>query len=153
MEGKTILCAIDFSESSIQALRWTLKEAKLIDARVTILFCYRLISDQSKSVLDLKRLIELDANQKFRKIEAEIVHGNGPAYQFITEVGFFSSRIASLIENTPVCMVVIGNSIIEFFNDNHNPSFETFLMTSLIPVVILPEGTQVNKKLESKISA
>ena len=65
MNKKTILCAIDFSESSIQALKWTMQMAQLAQAQVTVLFCYRLIAaEDDAGTLYLKKKIENDALPK-----------------------------------------------------------------------------------------
>jgi len=42
------------------------------------------------------------------------------------------------IRKSPVNLLVIGNSIIEDFNEYKSLSFEQFLKTSKIPTVIVP---------------
>ena len=151
LKAKTILCAIDFSKSSLNALQWSLREGKLIHAHVTILFCYRLIPGQPGTLTDIKKKIEQEANLKFQKIETEVIKGDSPAYQFLTEVGFFSSRIASIVDNLPVCMVVMGSSIVKNFNDDHHPAFEEFLYKATVPVVVVPGGHEEVVRLESPV--
>lgn len=141
--NKTILCAIDFSESSLQALRWTMKLAQLTQAQVTVLFCYRLIAAvDDAETLYLKKNMENDALKKFKEIEKKLVNGKPVSYQFVTEVGFFPFRIEMFIRKSPVNLLVLGNSIIENFNEYKNLSFEQFLKSSKIPVVIVPEGVK-----------
>lgn len=143
MNKKTILCAIDFSESSVQAFKWTMKMAHLTQAQVTVLFCYRLITaEDDAETLYLKKKIENDALKKFNEIEKKIVNGQAVPYQFITEVGFFPFRIEMFIRKSPVNLLVLGNSIVENFNEYKNLSFEQFLKNSSVPVVIVPEESK-----------
>ena len=141
MNKKTILCAIDFSESSLQALKWTLKLAQLTHAQITVLFCYRLIaSGDDKETLDLKRNMENEALKKFNEIEKRVIKDQTISYKFVTEVGFFSYRIEMFIRKSPVALLVLGNSIIQNFNEYKNLSFDQFIRTSKIPVVIVPNA-------------
>ena len=141
------MCAIDFSPSSLNALHWALREGKLINAHVTILFCYRLIPGHSSLLPDIKRSIEQEANQRFQKIETDLIKADSPAYEFITEVGFYSARIASVVESLSVCMVVMGNTIVDSFNDDHYPAFEEFLLKSIVPVIVVPAGYQDDRQM------
>ena len=141
MNNTTILCAIDFSESSLQALKWTLKMARLTRATVTVLFCYRLIAiGDDEETLDLKKNMENEALKKFNEIEKKLMKGQAVSYQFVTEVGFFPFRIEMFIRKSPVGLLVMGNSIIQNFDEYKNLSFEQFLKNSNVPVVIVPES-------------
>lgn len=143
MDNKTILCAIDFSESSIQALKWTLKMAQLTGSQVTVLFCYRLIAAaDNEETLKLKKNMEHEALIKFNEIEKKIINGHAVSYQFVAEVGFFSFRIEMFMRKSPVDLLVMGNSIIQNFNEYKNLSFEQFIERSKVPVVIVPEETK-----------
>ncbi len=142
MAKKTILCAIDFSESSLHALKWALTLAQLSQAQVVILFCYRLITEEDDGEsLNMKRDMETKALEQFHEIEKKLVDVPSVPYQFVTEIGFFSSRIEMFIRKSPVSMLVMGNSVISNFNEYKNLSFDQFLLKTKIPVVIVPEGT------------
>ncbi len=143
MNKKTILCAIDFSESSLQALAWTMKLAQLTQAQVTALFCYRLIAaGDDEETLDLKKNMEMQALKKFKEIEEKLIGGKTVTYQFLTEVGFFPFRIEMFMRKSPVNLLVLGNSIIDNFNEYKKLSFEQFLKSSKVPIVIVPEETK-----------
>ena len=43
------------------------------------------------------------------------------------------------MRKSPVDLLVMGNSIIQNFNEYKNLSFEQFIETSKVPVVIVPE--------------
>ena len=141
MVRKTILCAVDFSESSLHALRWTMAEAQLHKTQVIFLFCYRLIAtgDEVES-LNMKHDIETKALEQFHKTEIEFISKATVPYQFIMEVGFFSSRIEMFVRKSPVSLLVLGSSIIENFNEYKNLSFDQFIRTSKVPVVIVPDA-------------
>ena len=143
MNDKTILCAIDFSDSSLQALKWTVDIAQLTSWPITVLFCYRLIATEgNKETLDLKKDIESDAIKRFGEIERKLINGHAISYQFVAEVGFYSSRIETFIRKGSVGLLVMGNSIIKNFDEYKNLSFEQFLKNTKVPVVIVPEGAK-----------
>ena len=140
MNKKNILCAIDFSESSLQALQWTMGMAQLTKSQVTVLFCYRLISQQGdEEIAYLKRKTEADALKRFKALEKESTGWKPVPYEFVTEVGFFPSRIELALRKNPANLLVLGNSIIADFNEYKNLTFEQFLMTAKVPVVVVPE--------------
>ncbi len=139
MAKKTILCAIDFSESSLHALKWAMTLAQLSQAEVVVLFCYRLIAeDTTMELLNIKRDMEAKALQQFQEIEKELADVSAVPYQFVTEIGFFSSRIEMFISKRPVSMLVMGNSVMSNFNEYKNLSFDQFLLKTKIPVVVVP---------------
>jgi nucleotide-binding universal stress UspA family protein len=140
MSKRTILCAIDFSESSLSALRWAFKLAQLTQAQVTILFCYRLISigDELESSI-MKRDMEEKALNQFHEIEKKLTDVMPVPYEFVTEIGFFSSRIEMFIRKDSVSVLVLGNSVTSNFNEYKNMSFDQFIMKTKVPVVIVPE--------------
>ena len=136
---KTILCAIDFSESSLHTLKYTMSMAQLYHAQVTVLYCYRLISaDKEGESLYMKRDMEAKSLEQFKEIEKKLTHTGKGSYVFVSEVGFFPSRIESFIRKTPVSLLVMGNSIVENFNEYKSLSFDEFLRETKVPVVIVP---------------
>ncbi len=135
----SILCVIDFSESSLKALKWTVHLAGKSNARVTVLFCYRLITSiDDHETLDLKRNMEAEASMKFHALEKDLIKENSFSWDFVTEIGFFPFRIEMFLQKKPVGLIVMGNSIIENFNDYKRMSFDQFLKNVKIPVVVVP---------------
>lgn len=141
MAKKTILCAVDFSESSLHALKWTMGMAQLYKAEVTFLFCYRLItvSDEGE-LLNMKRDMEAEALSRFHQIEAKCIRATTVPYHFVMEIGFFSSRIELFTRRSRVSLLVLGTSMIKDFDEYKNLSFDKFLSAAKIPVIIAPEG-------------
>jgi len=140
MTRKTILCAFDFSESSIKALRWAMEEAQMQQAEVIFLFCYRLIAPSDEGIsMNMKSQMEAKALVQFQEIETKFIGRTSITYQFVTEVGFFPSRIELFIRKSPVSLLVMGSSIIEDFNEYKNITFDQFLLSSQVPVVVVAE--------------
>src|SRR5688572_10316954 len=66
----TILCAIDFSESSIQAFQYAVRLANTTNSKLAILFSYRLIqTGQPEGVLGFKKKMDFEATQKYQELE------------------------------------------------------------------------------------
>jgi len=115
--------------------------AEMYKAQVTFLYCYRLITtNDDGELLNIKRDMEASASSKFHEIESKFKMPATVTYQFISEVGFFSSRIEQFIRKTPVELVVIGNSVVDNFNEFRDQSFDQFLSTMQVPIVIAPKG-------------
>ncbi len=141
MNRKTILCAIDFSESSLQTLKWALAIGQQTQAHVTILFCYRLITENNDGeMIDLKKNMENEALKKFNQIEKKLKKTELGSFQFITEVGFFPHRIEMYIRKSPVSLLVMENSIVQNFEEYKKLSFDEFLKNSGVPVLIVPSS-------------
>ena len=141
MNRKIVLCAIDFSKSSLQTLKWALTIGQQTQAHVTVLFCYRLIADEGDGdLLDLKKNMEIEALKKFNEIEMKLKKADLGSYQFITEVGFFPHRIEMFIRKSPVSLLVMENSIFQNFDEYKKLSFDEFLKNSGVPVLIVPSS-------------
>jgi hypothetical protein len=82
--------------------------------------------------------ILLKALERFHEIENKLGDTPTVSYQFVTEVGFFPFRIEMFIRKSTVNLLVMGNSVIENFNEYKNVSFDQFLLKTKIPVVIVP---------------
>lgn len=114
--------------------------ARFYQAQVTILFCYRLIAANDEGDLqNMKRDIETKALKQFHEIEKKLGDTPTVSYQFVTEVGFFPFRIEMFIRKSTVNLLVMGNSVIENFNEYKSVSFDQFLLKTKIPVVVVPE--------------
>lgn len=139
MLKKEILCAVDFSEPSMDALKWSIELARKDHATITIMYCYRLIASfDDEQMRDLKKNIELEAKRKFQKFETAYLHGLDVQYSFITEVGFYHFRIEMFLRHNPVALVVIGSSIAQNFDENKHLGFGQFLKNAKVPVVVVP---------------
>ena len=141
MKKNDILCAVDFSESSIDAMNWAIDLAKKTQAKLTVMYCYRLIpttGGNDEASTSLKRNIEEEATRKFREFEAQHLSDHAVNYRFIAEVGFYHFRIEMFLQSNPVGLLVIGGSIVDNFDEYKNLGFEKFISGSKVPILIVP---------------
>jgi nucleotide-binding universal stress UspA family protein len=128
-----ILCTIDFTESSKEALKLSLKMARELQAKLTILFTYRLIKYNGEAVA-MKKEIERTAAEKFEVLEKELLKDAGVDYEFTTEVGFVDDRIEHHAREHKIGFLVMGQSMRTKTRDTFNG-----LVSQLqIPLVIVP---------------
>ncbi len=141
MEGR-ILCPIDFSESSIDALRCALEIARKERLGVVVLYSYRLIqTDQDEEIIEFKNKTEAAAKEKFSAFEHLFQNGVTTDHEFVVEIGFFSDCISRQIRTKPITKIVIDNKMRPLLNDSHLNQ-EPFLRSLPIPVVVVGEPGQ-----------
>jgi nucleotide-binding universal stress UspA family protein len=105
----SVLVLTDFADASKEALRWAGHLASHHQAKLRVLYPYRLTHLGNKDDLfQTKRNIETEAKTTFTKL-AEGVFGEGlPAYDFRAEVGFINDRVHSYTRKAEVLVVVIS---------------------------------------------
>ena len=141
MEGR-ILCPIDFSESSIKALKCALEIARNEHLGIIVLYSYRLIqTDQGEEILDFKNKKEALAKERFSAIEHLFENGPNIHYEFVIEIGFFSDCIVRQIRTAPVTKIVIDNEMRPLLNDKHL-NREPFLLSLSVPVIVVGGSDQ-----------
>jgi hypothetical protein len=137
-----VLCAIDFSESSIQALRWANKLAAGTGAALAVQYSYRLIQQgNARDVLSFKRKTEEESKSKFSEIERTLFNGNGASKSFITEIGFYSDNIENFIRKNPSTVVVLGEDLAESIYDHKGETLVDFLKGLHVPLVVVPNNS------------
>ena len=134
-----ILCAIDFSESSIHSLRWASKLTVCTGAHLAVLFSYRLIQTGKVSdLLSFKRKTEEDAKQKYLALRESVTDGNDAPQSFITEIGFYSDNIENFIRKNPSTMVVLSECMANEIYDHKGQTLISFLKQLKVPLLIVP---------------
>jgi hypothetical protein len=134
-----VLCAIDFSESSIQALRWANKLAAGTGASLAVQYSYRLIQQGDvPDVLSFKRKTEAESKVKFSEIEKTVFNGNGAQKSFITEIGFYSDNIENFIRKNPSTVVVLSEDLAESIYDHKGETLIDFLKGLHVPLLVVP---------------
>ncbi len=131
---KAIICTIDFTESSKDALKWAVRLAALHKTHLKILFTYRLLNAHNGELAELKKKIEENAMKNFSALESEILKGRGVSYDFNVEVGFISNRIAEYVKNNGVSLLVMGKEM----NGTDRESFDELVENIQVPLVIVP---------------
>jgi hypothetical protein len=133
-ERKTILCSIDFSESSVQAIEWSLTLAQCMRAHLSIRYAYRLVQSRSGDVFHLKRSIEDEARKKFLHIEHDHLIGKGVAYDFEIEVGFVSNLIGAHAKKNKLNMIIMDKHV----NTHSGETFEELMNSLRVPMLLIP---------------
>lgn len=131
---KRIVCTIDFTESSKDALRWAVSLALQHKTHLTILFTYRLLNSRNGEVMDLRKTIEENARRNFSAVENELVKGKGVSYDFRIEVGFVSNRVADYVKKEGVSFLVMGKEM----NSTNKESFDELAENIQVPLLIVP---------------
>lgn len=131
---KGILCSVDFSESSKDALKWSLSLARLLNTSITVLFTYRLLKSVDGEATEIRKKIEDNARKNFAILEEEILIKGGVPYVFRVEVGFVSNRVADYVKRDTVSLLVMGKEM----NTTNNESFDELAGSIQVPLVIVP---------------
>lgn len=128
-----ILCTIDLTDSSKEALKWSVRLAKDLKSPLTILYTYRLFKQNGQGAA-LKKIMEEEAAKKFAALENEFLKEAGITYHFKTEVGFVDDRIEEHTRTNKVSFLVMGNDVRKTISD----SFDALVSEVQIPLVIIP---------------
>jgi hypothetical protein len=140
---KGILCTIDFSESSKEALQWAVSMAKELNLHLTVLFAYRLVNNTISEGVEMKNQIEKDAHALFLELENNVLKSSGISYDFKTEVGFISNRVKDHVKKNGLSFWVIGNHM----NQSTRESFDELALNIQVPLVIVPQSKNLKKTL------
>lgn len=132
--ANTILCTIDFSQSSRQAVHWAATMAQQLKVHLTILYTYRLIHVPAGEVLQLKRKVEDEARRQFETLEKELLAGKGISYDFKIEIGFVSDRIEDHAKKNELNFLVIDKNI----STNSKDTFDELLEHIHVPTLVVP---------------
>ena len=132
--SKSILCAIDFSESSLNALKWAAEFSSRFNSHLTVLYPYRLLQTNKEDVVELKKNnVEL-ATRKFESLENEYLNGKVTSIEFSPEVGFLTDRIEDHLRKNSILMMVIGKNM----NSASQENLDDLINHVKIPVVVIP---------------
>jgi nucleotide-binding universal stress UspA family protein len=139
-----ILCAIDFSESSIHALRWANKIALGTGAHLSVLYSYRLIqTGKVADILSFKRRMEEENRRRFAEIEQTALEGQATLRSFILEIGFYSDNIENFVRKNPSTLVVLSEELANAIYDHKGQTLLHFLKTLNVPLLIVPGFTDI----------
>ncbi|HTH57224.1 MAG TPA: universal stress protein [Cyclobacteriaceae bacterium] len=131
---KGILCVVDFSESSKEALRWAIQLAQELNSHLTVLYTYRFLPPYEGEALDMKRKIEDEASKKFADLEKEMLLNRGISYTVKTEVGFIADRAKEHAKKNTADLLVVGNKMSSVYKQ----SIDELVAHIHMPVVIVP---------------
>jgi len=130
----SILCTVDFSRSSREALLWAVHLARQLNAHVRILYTYRLIQYRAGEALQLKLEIEESALQQYKLLENEILAGSGISYDFKVEIGFIADRVEDYCRKNPLNFLVTNKNI----HSGGRESFDELVEHIKVPLLVVP---------------
>lgn len=130
---KGILCAVDFSASSKEALRWAIELARVLNRHLTVIYIYRLLASNGEAIL-AKRKIEEEAAANFSKFEKELLLNQGVSYDFKTEIGFVADRAKDHVKKSGADLLVVGKKM----SSTNKQSFDELVAELQMPLVIVP---------------
>jgi nucleotide-binding universal stress UspA family protein len=131
---RSILCATDFSDSSKQAIAWTVSMARQIGAKIIILHTYRLLRSLNGEAVKLKKKMEEEARKNFEVVEKEFLINQGISYDFKTEVGFVIDRVEDYAKNGSIRFLVMDKNM----STSNKEMFNDLLEHLKVPLVIVP---------------
>jgi nucleotide-binding universal stress UspA family protein len=131
---KGILCTIDYSEASRQALKWAVQFSKTQGSDLTILYTYRLTKNMTGEVVVWKKKMEEEALQKFAAFENECLKTAGIKYDFKIEVGFVADRIEDHTQKSEISFLVMDKNMCSQSKD----TFDDLMEHMSVPLVIIP---------------
>lgn len=132
-----ILCLIDFSEASRQALQWAATEARKQNTRLTILYPYRLNQLQAKNdVVGIRQGMAAEAISNFQQLAKEALSDAQVNYEFTPEIGFMSDRIFAHSHKKEFAMMVISKHMAVNNKDNMMELIDLLKY----PLVIVPQS-------------
>lgn len=138
---KVILCAFDFSDASDSVIKMALEVAAQKKLSLVVLHAYRLLQPESSAITDYRNSMEERARTDFDGIVKKLEINADVPYEFHSEIGFLSDRIEAFLKKNPVDTIVVGQNLAYPTNEQKEVSFENFLDTLKIPVVVVPKGS------------
>jgi nucleotide-binding universal stress UspA family protein len=129
-----ILCTTDFSEASKRALVWAVNFSKEEGSDLTILYTYRLTKNVAEELVQWKKKVEEEANNKFTAFEKEFLKNIGIKYEFKVEIGFVTDRIEEHARKNHLRFIVIDRTMCT----RNKETFEDLIENISVPMVIIP---------------
>src|SRR5690606_31809515 len=141
---KTILCPIDFSDSSILALKYAIQLAQEEQSGVTVLYSFRLIQQEENQEIHLfKKSMEEEARKRFSQLEEFFTLHDKVPHNFFIEIGFMEDNIAGHLRKNSVSKVVVDRDMCQA-GEAKNGIPKKFLESLNVPVIMVPEQARIS---------
>ena len=133
---RSILCVVDFSDPSLQELKWAIPEAQRHRFHISVLHPYRLNQHRKKEhVVQSKKDMDRVAVSAFERLAEGLLREHKVSFDFRSEVGFILDRIQEYASKNKVAMLVMGKKMVL---DNAD-SLQELIESINVPIVIVPE--------------
>jgi nucleotide-binding universal stress UspA family protein len=129
-----ILCAVDFTDSSKEALKWSVALARDLKAHLTVLHTYRLLQTQNGEAVAMKMKTETEAIKNLMALEKELLKGQDITYDLKSEIGFIADRIKEHAKKNKLRLLVIGKHVTTANIESLNEAIEEIG----VPLAIVP---------------
>jgi len=133
-EKNKILCLMDFSLASNEALNWAINITQKLRAHLCIMFVYRMIPSRSGELLDWKKNIEEETLQRFSMLEKQNLSKSGVPFEFKIEIGFINDRVRDYARKNDLLFVVMDRKA----NINNTESIDELLTFLHVPLLLFP---------------
>ncbi|MBL7843535.1 MAG: universal stress protein [Cyclobacteriaceae bacterium] len=140
---KAILCALDFTKASGEALKEAIRLANEKKTHLIVLYTYRLLYTNGLSLAEYRKQVEAKAREEFELLLSNQQVNQKLPIEFIIEIGFLSDRIESYVAKNKVECLVMCEKLAQTMNENLGISLEHFTASLKIPVVIIPESLEI----------
>jgi hypothetical protein len=128
-KATSILCIVDFSQSSERALSWAICLAKQINAHLIILHAFRLLLQEGNPVQLAKAQSE-KAFINFHIIEKRFFQSCQITYEFKAEIGFIVDRIEAHSSDRTIDLLVVDKK-------QESGVFDEIFQRVKIPIAII----------------
>ena len=136
MAPSSILCIIDFSESSKEVLKWAICISEKLNVHLTILHPYRLNQlDKKEDMVGVKKKLELDAAKNFEQLSRGIFKNTKEPVDFRAEVGFIQDRVQDYARRNNILFFVIGFNLV----DGNTEMLKEIVNETEVPLVVIPQ--------------
>ena len=138
--SSSILCVIDLSDSSLQAVQWAIPLALKEGMHISVLHPYRLNQLKKKQdAVQSKNEIDREASDKFRKVAEGLLKSNNISFDFRSEVGFLHDRIREHARKQRMALLVICKNLAI----NNPESLQELIKEMDVPTVIVPQSKEL----------
>jgi hypothetical protein len=128
-----ILCTLDFSDSSQNALRLGIMLAKKLNAHLTLLYTFRLIKMPLDEAVGFKNNMEREAIKNFSMIEKDFLKNSGVTYDFKSEVGFMAHRVEDLIRKQNIDFLILDKN-----QPGNREALDELISKVSVPMILVP---------------
>jgi hypothetical protein len=134
---KSVFCAIDFSEASLQVLRLAAQQAEVHSGKVVVLYSYRLVQSAGKPVAEYRREVEQAAKENFQKLTQSLTGKEISVLDFRMEIGFFTDRIEVYASKGEIELLVLSKGMASKYDEHSGILLTDFLDSLKIPVMVV----------------
>jgi hypothetical protein len=134
---KSVFCAIDFSETSLQVLRLASQQAEIRGGKVIVLYSYRLVQSADKPVAEYRKAVELGAKENFQTLAQSLTGKEQALLDFRMEIGFLTDRIEFYAQKGEIDLIVLSTEIANQYDEHSGISLIDILNSLKIPVMVV----------------